>query len=246
MGSFLNVCIHRFPKNLSIVFPASHCVKCNKPILWFDNIPIISYIVLGGKCRSCKEKISPRYFIVELLTGILFTILYLHYGLSVKLYIYAIFVAALIVATFVDFDIQEIPDQASLGCLGIALIASAIFPELFGVQSHLASFGWSCVGAIVGGGSILVTAYLGEFVFKREAMGGGDVRLMAMIGAFIGWKMVVLTYFLAPFFGAPIGIYLKYRQGKEIIPYGPYLSLAAIVSLLWGDRILSYLFYRPY
>ncbi len=242
VGSFLNVCIYRIPKGKSVVVPGSHCPNCGAGIKWFDNIPILSYIILGGKARCCRARISPRYLIVEALTAAMFLVLFLFFGLSAKFFAYLILICALVIATFVDFEIQEIPDEVSLGGLAVGLLLSVIFPSIFNEPSRGHSFLNSFLGAVAGGATIYAMGMLGEFAFKKEAMGGGDVKLLAMIGSFIGWKMVLLAFFIAPLFGSIVGVIVKIRQGKDIIPYGPYLSLAAVTSILWGDRILSFLF----
>lgn len=245
-GSFLNVCIYRLPKGRSVIVPGSHCPACGAKIRWFDNVPILSYIFLGGKARCCKTKISFRYFIVEALTGLAFLALFLFFGLSAKFFAYIILVCGLIIVTFVDFEIQEIPDEISIGGLVLGLALSVFFPSILNESSGLSGFLNSFLGALAGGATIYAMGMLGEFAFKKEAMGGGDVKLLAMIGSFLGWKLTLLTFFIAPLFGSVVGIILKIREGKEIIPYGPYLSLAAVVAMLWGDKILQVLFYGVY
>lgn len=242
VGSFLNVCIHRLPKSESIVTPLSHCPNCKKNIPWYDNIPILSYIFLGAKCRFCKSSISFRYILVELLTGALFLTFFIAFGLTPKFFAYAVLTSGLIVATFVDFAIQEIPDEVSIGGIITGLLLAFIMPSLFDAPSRLIGLLESGLGVLAGGLSIYLLGLFGEFVFKKEAMGGGDVKLLAMIGAFIGWKLAILTFFIAPFFGSVVGLILKYRFGRETIPYGPYLSLGALVSIFFGEKILKMLF----
>jgi len=242
IGSFLNVCIHRLPKNESIINPPSHCTACGKNIPWYDNIPMLSYLILMGRCRFCKGRISFRYFIVELLTALISYLLFMRFGMTAKFFAYAAFVSGLIVATFVDFEIQEIPDQVSIGGIAAGLILAAIFPSIFDTASRFAGILNSILGVAVGGGSIYAMGVLGKLVFRKEAMGGGDVKLMAMIGAFLGWKLVIFTFFVAPIFGAVVGIILKLKDGREIIPYGPYLSLAAVIAAFYGNRILGIFF----
>lgn len=243
VGSFLNVCIYRLPKGRSVIVPGSHCPNCTAAIHWYDNIPILSYVFLGGRARCCKSKISFRYFIVEVLTALVFLVLFSAFGLTPKSFAYAAMVSGLIVATFVDFEIQEIPDEVSVGGLVLGLVLATAFPSILNETARLNSFLNSFLGALVGGGMIYAMGMLGEFAFKKEAMGGGDVKLLAMIGAFMGWKLVVMTFFLAPVFGSVVGIVLKLRYGKDVIPYGPYLSLAAVCSIFFGERILHLLFY---
>lgn len=243
VGSFLNVCIYRLPEEeMNIVTPRSQCPTCKEPVAWYDNLPILSYIILKGKCRACRTRISPQYIFVEALTGYLFVKLFMAFGLSPQFFFYTALICLLLVSTWVDFKWQIIPDETNFFGMIYALIFSALFPGLQGQVSYLAGFGSSLVGLLVGGGMIYAVGVYGEFRFKKEAMGGGDVKLMAMIGAFLGWKLTVLTFFLAPFFGSVIGIYAKYVKKQEIIPYGPFLSLGAVVALFGGEKILAQLF----
>jgi len=242
IGSFLNVCIHRLPKNESIVLPMSHCPNCKRNIFWYDNIPVLSYMVLRGRCRFCGSDITPRYLIVEVVSASLFLLLFIVFGLSAKFFAYAVFTCGLIVAAFVDFEIQEIPDQVSIGGIVVGLAAAVIFPSIFDTASRFASITNSFLGVVAGGGSIYAMGVLGKIAFKKEAMGGGDVKLMAMIGAFLGWKLVVFTFFVAPLFGSVVGIILRIKDGREIIPYGPFLSLAALIAVFFGNRILGMFF----
>ena len=241
-GSFMNVCIYRMPKNESIVKPRSKCTSCGEKIAWFDNIPILSYIVLLGKCRKCKSKISPRYMIVELISGVVYALLYLHFGLSVKFLAMCYLASSLIVVSFIDIDTYEIPDSITLSGIVLGIIIAIISPSVMGKTMRLEAGLDSLFGILAGGGTIFILGVLGEFVFKKEAMGGGDVKLLAMIGAFIGWKLAIFTFFLAPFFGSFTGIFMKLKYGKEIIPYGPYLSIAALVAIFWGEEIIKSIF----
>ena len=243
VGSFLNVCIYRLPRKESIIRPGSHCPRCQKQIAWYDNIPFISYILLKRHCRHCGGKISFRYFLVELLTAGLFLLLFYHFGLSLFFWIYAALCSSLIVASFIDIDIREIPDEIDLTGIAIGLVLCAIFPQLQETASHKLALFHSFLGILAGGGSIYITGLIGDFIFKKESMGGGDVKLMAMVGAFIGWKLALLTFFIAPFFGAAVGIVIKIRKGESLIPYGPFLSLATLISIIWGERIINLLIY---
>ena len=246
IGSFLNVCIHRLPKDESIVIPPSHCPGCKNKIEWYDNIPMLSYIILKGRCRSCKAKIDMRYFMVEVLTAALLLALFITFGLTTRFFAYSVLTCGLIVATFVDFEINEIPDEVSLGGIVAGLLLSFIFPSILGEASRFSGLLRSFLGVLAGGGSIYLIGFLGKLAFKKEAMGGGDVKLMAMIGAFLGWKLVILIFFIAPIFGAAVGIVQRIKSGREIIPYGPYLSLAALIAIFFGDRILQLLLYGIY
>ncbi len=241
-GSFMNVCIYRLPRKESIVFPRSRCPLCGTAIRWFDNIPVLSYIFLRGKCRSCGGRISPRYVAVEILSGIMCALLFLHFGFTPKYLILFYFTGALIVVSFVDLKIHEIPDEITLSGIVLGLFLSALYPPLMNKTGVFSSLLNSALGVVAGGGSIYILGYIGEFIFKKEAMGGGDVKLLAMIGAFLGWKLAIFTFFLAPFFGSFAGVILKLKEGKDIIPYGPYLSLAAVVAIFFGEKILNRLF----
>lgn len=244
VGSFLNVCIYRMPRERSVVKPRSFCPHCKKTIVWYDNIPLLSYVLLGGRCRSCRKKISLQYCIVELLTGLFFLWFYHEAGLSWLFFIHIVFVCALIVATFVDFNFRIIPDEISIGGIVVGLLFSFVFPMLHHVDNHFMGFVKSLLGVIVGGGVIWLTGIVGDFIFKKETMGGGDVKLLAMIGAFLGWQMALLTFFVAPLFGSVIGIIIKLKTKSSLIAYGPYLSLASIVVLFWGNEILNWVLYR--
>jgi len=239
-GSFLNVCIVRLPLEKSIVFPGSHCVACQTPIKWYDNIPLISWLALGGRCRACKEKISFRYWFVELLTGVVFYLFYLHFGLQTILWPYLVMVSGFIVATFVDFEHRIIPDEVSIGGMIAGVLLSLVIPQLQATRSPFLGAGFSLLGLLVGGGSIYLMGVIGDFVFKKETMGGGDVKLMGMVGAFMGWKLALLTFFLAPFFGAGFGIVEKIRTKDSTIAYGPFLIMGALTSLFWGDKIINF------
>jgi leader peptidase (prepilin peptidase)/N-methyltransferase len=241
-GSLMNVCIYRMPRKESIVRPRSHCVFCGKPIPWHDNIPVLSFLFLWGRCRFCKKRISFIYPVVEILSGLIAAFLFLRFGLTAKFFILWLFTSALIVCSFIDLKIREIPDEISLPGIVLGLGLAGLYPPLVGKTAHLPSFIDSLLGVIAGGGSIYILGFFGEFIFKKEAMGGGDVKLMAMIGAFLGWKLAILTFFLAPVFGAAVGIALKIKRGEEIIPYGPHLSLAAFVAIFFGEEILRRLF----
>ena len=235
VGSFSNVCIYRIPRNESIIYPASHCPKCSTTILAKDNIPLLSYILLKGRCRNCGSRISIQYPVVEFLTGLVYVIIYQIYGLSVQSLIYIILSSALIIIAFIDLNKQIIPDVISLPGIIIGLILSFFVPYI--------SFINSALGVLVGGGIILVIGLVGSVIFKKEAMGGGDVKLAAMIGAFLGWKYAIISLFLGFFLGALVGIFLilsRVKRREDVIPFGPFIVLGSIITLLWGEKILSW------
>ncbi len=237
LGSFLNVCIHRMPRDESLAFPGSHCPKCGKDIQWHDNIPVLSYLSLVGRCRYCKVRISVRYLIVELLTAMVITALFVKFGLSPKFFSYSIMTIGLITASFIDFEHGVIPDIVTMGGIVVGLVLALSFPSVMGEMSAKNSVLNSVMGALAGGISIFLIGVLGKLMFKKEAMGEGDIWLLAMIGSFLGFRMVLLTFFIAPFFGAIVGIIAKLKYKSETIPYGPYLSLAALVSIFFAEKI---------
>lgn len=317
VGSFLNVCIVRMPKEKSVVRPRSHCVKCQNTIPWYDNIPFISFLLLRGKCRFCAEKISWRYFLVELVTACFFVLVYQFFGLSILLIPYFIMISGLIVATFVDIDHRIIPDEISVGGMLVGLGASFLIPRLhdvsasglepvaiaaavilalnillsffhvriaknfvqedqeidqldnqensvdfsaiiigvmavalaaivlaksfFTLNANIISLGFSLSGALIAGGSIYLMGLIGDFIFRKESMGGGDIKLMGMIGAFLGWQSALLAFFIAPFFGAILGIIVKIRTKESLIPYGPFLALGAVIALFYSKDIIVWI-----
>jgi len=235
VGSFLNVCIIRLPKGESIIIPGSHCPQCNHPIKFYDNIPLISYLLLGGKCRYCKRSISAQYPLVEGTTAISSLLLFLKYGLSLSYFFYFSFVAALIIITIIDLYHQIIPDVISIPGIGVGLLGALIIP-------HITFFN-SLLGILLGGGSLFVVATLYQWFFKREGMGGGDVKLLAMIGAFLGWDAVILTILLSSLIGSITGIIIMVLKGKDFkyaIPFGPFLSLGAVIALFYKNEIISW------
>jgi len=235
VGSFSNVCIYRIPRNESIIYPASHCPKCCSKIKPVDNIPLLSYILLKGRCRNCKSKISIQYPIVEFLTGLTYLIIYLIYGLSIQSLIYIILSSALIIIAFIDLNEQIVPDVISLPGIIIGLILSFFVPYITYANSSL--------GVVVGGGIILIIGLAGSALFKKEAMGGGDVKLAAMIGAFLGWRYIIISLFLGFFLGALAGIVLilsKIKSREDVVPFGPFIVLGSFITLLWGEKIISW------
>jgi leader peptidase (prepilin peptidase)/N-methyltransferase len=228
VGSFLNVCIYRLPKKESVVFPPSHCPNCDYKIPFYDNIPILSYIVLAGRCRSCKVRISPQYPLVELVTA-----LFIKFGPSLSFLVLFLFCSAMVVVTFIDLEHQIIPDVISLSGIVCGFIFSFFIPQL----------GWlnSLIGIAVGGGSLLLVAYGYEFITKKEGMGGGDIKLLAMMGAFFGWRAIPFIIFVSSLIGSVIGITVMLIQKKDAklaIPFGPFLALGAILYIFFGRQVI--------
>ncbi len=240
VGSFANVCIYRMPRNLSILLPSSRCPSCGTPIRFYDNIPILSYLILRGRCRNCGWRIPIRYPLVEFLNGVCFVAVFMRYGLTPEGLFFMAFFTALIVITFIDLDFQIIPDRITLPGTAVGLLAGGLFlPDCF--QRGL-PLGWvqSLVGALVGFGVFYLIA-----VVSRGGMGGGDIKMMAMVGAVTGFKGVFLTTFLGSLTGSFVGIGLMAFKGKgrkTKIPFGPFLALGAAVTILFGEEILRWYF----
>ena len=239
VGSFLNVLICRIPEGKSIVYPSSHCPKCSHPIRFYDNIPLISYLVLRGRCRDCREKISLRYPLVEALTALMSFLLFWKFGLSTKYLFSFIFTAALIVITFIDLDLQIIPDVITLPGIPLFFLAAVFFMDVKVMDALL--------GLLIGGGCLFVIAFVYELITKREGMGGGDIKLLAMMGAFLGWKSLFFILFVSSLLGALVGISAMIVKGKDMkyaVPFGPFLSAAAVAYLFVGIDVMEYFFFR--
>lgn len=244
VGSFLNVCIHRLPREESIVSPPSHCPRCKTPIKPYDNLPVLSYLILRGRCRACGERIPARYLVVELLTGASVLGLSIWFAHSIPMMaIAAVFVCSLIVVFFVDIEHQIIPDEISLGGIGFGLAASLAYPMLHGAHSHQASLAVALQGVVVGGGLFWLIRIVGGKYFGREAMGFGDVKLMAYIGALLGPGLTLLTTFFAALVGSVVGLALIAAGGAELgsrLPFGPFICIGAVVSFLWGSQCIAW------
>jgi len=259
IGSFLNVCIYRLPRGLTINEPSrSFCPKCRNAILWSDNIPILSYLRLGGKCRYCGEPISVIYLIIELVTGLLFAatfakLRYLDGAAYGPASLILLLEALLVVATATDFEFRIIPEEISVFGILTGIVASTMIPELHvGIMPHqtcraitgiiyLDGFLSSLIGLLTGGGIVFLAAIAGYYIFKKEAMGGGDVMLMAMVGAFLGWKAGVIVFFLAPFLGIIYGVVTMFLTGDHYMPYGPWLAASTVVYIFARDWFARYL-----
>ncbi len=244
IGSFANVCIWRMPRGESIVFPSSKCPKCNTPIKPWHNIPVLGYIMLLGKCRSCGGKISLRYPFVEALNAALYVLVFFRFGIGLHLPVYMVFITAMIVITFIDIDHQIIPDKITLPGIVVALVAgSLVLPDPF-MRSQALGWKGALIGAAVGFGGFLAIAELSIRLLKKEGMGGGDIKLMALVGAALGWKGVLLTTFAGSFSGAVIGsllIAFKGRgEGGTMMPFGPFLAMGSVLTLFLGQEIFQW------
>jgi len=237
LGSFYNVIIYRWPKGQSIVSPPSRCPGCGAPIRWFDNIPVLSFLLLGGKCRHCHQAISWRYPLVELLTGLMAAGLYRAFGFTPSLFVFFTFGSLLLLIAFIDLDTYLIPDVLSLGGLVLGLAAAALFSHVRWVDA--------LGGALLGGALFYGVAWGYQKLRKQDGLGGGDIKLLAMIGAFIGWKGVLFTIFFSSVIGAAVGLIVMVRSRRGLtarLPFGPFLSLGAISYVFWGEKLTAWYF----
>jgi len=253
VGSFLNVCIYRIPRDESVVTPRSHCPHCNTLIPWFLNIPVFSWLALRGHCATCKGSISFRYTLVELLTAGLFLLTYLKWTIPDALHllplshpllipVYWLALAGFILGTFVDFEHYILPDSVTIGGMLLGPIISMAVPVLHGCETWHQGLLASGLGLAAGFGSLFLIAWLGEKAFKKEAMGFGDVKLMGAIGAFFGWQAVLFTLLFSSFIGSLVGLVLiLFRQAKmqSCIPFGPYLAAGAMVWMFYGPALVT-------
>ena len=261
IGSFLNVVIHRVPHEESVVFPNSSCPSCGAVIAFYDNIPILSYVALGAKCRSCKERISVRYPAVELLTAGLFVAVAWHDGLSVALPFDLLFVSALLALVFIDAEHMILPNVITYPGMVFAAVARIAIPFLTrtphfddlpslingpfaGLPIWVASLGGAVLGALVGGGSLWLMGWIWKRVRNIDAMGLGDVKMMFMVGGYLGWRLTLITLFIGVLSGSVIGILLMTVEGrydsKRELPFGIFLGIGAIVALLFGSNLVQW------
>ncbi len=260
IGSFLNVCIYRIPRQLSIIKPNSFCPNCNASIRWYDNIPIVSYILLKGRCRRCSCPISLRYPLVEILSGFILLILYFKFGITFEFIKFSSFFFLLIVVSFIDIDYHALP--ISLCFLGMFLgLGFSLIQSLFllkegkvGNLDSLPIFS-ALKGAIFGLGFMYFFKFFGDIFInfyltlkkkesiegEKESLGLGDVDFMGVVGAFLGTKFVILTFFIAPFFALFYAVFALIFKRSHVLPYLPYLSLASFFSFLWGNEVLRFL-----
>jgi len=235
LGSFSNVCIYRIPQKKSILFPSSFCPKCGKKIRFYDNIPLLSYIILKGRCRNCKAKISVQYPLVEFITSALLVLAYLRFGLTWDFAARSILILFMILTFSIDLKHRIIPDVLTFPGIILGFLLS------FLVRSP--SVWNSLLGILVGGGMFYLSAILGELLFKKESMGGGDIKLAMMLGAFLGWQNIILVLLLSALLGSLIGgvalFISKDVKETRTIPFGPFLALGAIIAMFAGDAIIS-------
>ena len=235
VGSFLNVCIYRIPRAESLVFPASHCPECGNKIRAYDNVPLISYLLLRGKCRTCGTRISWQYPAVEMLSALLTLVLFLKFHFSPTFFVLFLFCMALVVITFIDLEHQIIPDSISLPGIVVGFLSSFFLPWL--------SWQSSLIGIVAGGGSLLLVAYGYQLLTKKEGMGGGDIKLLAMMGAFLGWRAIPFIIFTSSLFGSVVGLTLMAIRKKDSqlpIPFGPFLAFGAILFIFYGRQLIEW------
>ncbi|MCM8821212.1 MAG: prepilin peptidase [Candidatus Omnitrophica bacterium] len=254
-GSFANVCIYRMPRNKSIVFPGSFCPKCRHAIYWYDNIPILSYILLGGRCRYCKKNISSRYPIIEIITGVLTLLLFQKFwaaGYYCEFLFYFVFTLGLIIISGIDFETFLVPDIIVLPLIPLGLLGALLCENFFIPQSGsyiaLTRFFYSLSGVLTGAFLVLFLMIIGRIVWKKEAMGGGDLKLLAAIGAFLGWKGVFLSIFFGSILGTVISVALIYSKKKkwdDYVPFGPYLAIGAVLAMLYKGNYFLSLYFIP-
>jgi leader peptidase (prepilin peptidase)/N-methyltransferase len=236
IGSFLNVLIYRLPRKIQFTKGRSVCPGCGGTIKWYHNIPLLSYIALRGRCSYCRMRIPIRYPLVELINALGWLYCYHTYSWSVDFGIYAFLTSSLVVIFFIDLEHQIIPDKITLPGMILGLLVALAPGGLTVVQA--------AIGLVVGGGSLYLVAILGDWLFKKESMGGGDIKMAAMLGAFLGWQKVLLIFLASAIIGLVISVILmsfsaRLRE-KRVVPYGPFIALAAVVAIIWGDSLISY------
>jgi leader peptidase (prepilin peptidase) / N-methyltransferase len=237
IGSFLNVVIHRLPKQESLVTPRSRCPACQTTIAAWDNIPVVSFLLLRGRCRACRQPISWRYPVVETLTGCLFILTVFRFGVTLETLSLLIFLSSLVAISFIDLDHQVIPNAITLPGIPLGLLGGLVVGEP-PVLDRL-------IGALAGAGFLYLVLLYGGAAYGQDAMGEGDLNLIALVGAFLGWRAVVVTILLACLIGSVVGLALiAFRRlgRRQHIPFGPFLSLGAVIALFWGQQLMAWYF----
>jgi len=236
IGSFLNVLIYRLPHGKKFVFARSVCVACGQQLKWYHNIPVLSYLFLRGKCAFCRESISMRYPFVELLNAALYLYFFRQEEMSVDFLVLAALASVLVVIFFIDLDHKIIPDSITLPGMIIGLAVS-LRPDGIGILS-------AAIGLVAGGGALYLIALLGDWLFKKESMGGGDIKMAGMLGAFLGWQKVIFIFFGAAAIGLVVSLVVMFFSSRlretRMIPFGPFLASAAVVAIIFGDRIINW------
>ena len=226
VGSFANVCIHRLPRKESVVFPGSHCPACSAAVRPLDNIPVISYITLGGKCRDCATRISPIYPVIETVTAVLLLAGFFKFGPSFDFLVYAVVAPALVIITAIDIEHQIIPDVITLPGIALGLV----------VGTYTIGYADSLLGFFAGGGLFYLLA-----VLSNGGMGGGDIKYIAAVGALLGWQKVLLVIFIGALLGSVVGVFqitVQKKSRKSLIPFGPFLATGTLVTLFYGNSLI--------
>jgi len=236
IGSFLNVLIYRLPRNMPFFLNRSICPNCQKNLNWYHNIPILAFLFLRGKCAFCSTRISWRYPVIEAINGLFYLYFYWQFGLSHQFLIFSILSSALLAIFFIDIEFQIIPDAITLPGIILGLALSWL-PGGIGIINAV-------IGMLVGGGALYLMALLGDWIFKKESMGGGDIKMSAMLGAFLGWKQIFLIFICSSVVGLLVSLVLmvfskKLRQSR-VVPFGPFLAIAAAVAMLYGRQIIDF------
>ncbi|MDH3892009.1 MAG: prepilin peptidase [candidate division Zixibacteria bacterium] len=236
VGSFLNVVIYRVPRKIGFVAGSSRCPHCSQPLKWFHNIPLLSFLALRGKCANCKESISLRYPLVELLNSLFYLYCYWQFGLSLHSVALGFLASSLLLIFFIDLDFQIIPDSITIPGMIVGLGIS-FAPGGIGIVNAL-------IGLVVGGGALYAIAVLGDWLFKKESMGGGDIKMAAMLGSFMGWQKILLVFISSAVIGVVVTLGLMLFSARlrreRLVPFGPFLSVAAVLALVAGDRIIEF------
>ena len=238
LGSFMNVCIYRIPAELSVVKPRSRCPKCMTDLAWYDNIPILGWLMLRGKCRYCHVPISVRYPAIELFTAVLITWLWVRFSYDPVVVPYGLLTFGLILGSFVDIDEMWIPDRVTIGGMVAGPFLSFLLPSLHGVEGHVQGLIQSLIGLAFGFGLLWSVSFFGKLMLKKDAMGFGDVKLMGALGAFLGFESIVFIVFLSSLLGSIIGVSLiavGKKEWQSRLPFGPYIAMAAMIWILGGS-----------
>ncbi|MFQ6008142.1 MAG: prepilin peptidase [Candidatus Zixiibacteriota bacterium] len=236
IGSFLNVVIYRLPRRIPFSFGRSVCTQCSTQLKWYHNIPVFSFIVLRGKCAFCGKRISFRYPVVEMINTLCYLYFYWYFGLSWDFAVFALLSSVLLTIFFIDLDFQIIPDVITLPGLVLGLAVS-LLPGGIGTLDAF-------IGMLVGGVSLYLIALLGDWLFKRESMGGGDIKMAAMLGTFLGWQKMFLIFIAAALIGLVASLVMMlfsaHIRKTRVVPFGPFLAMAAMIAILYGDRLISF------
>ena len=236
IGSFLNVLIYRLPRNIPFLLNRSICPHCQQSLKWYHNIPLFSYVLLLGKCGFCKARISWRYPAVELFNALFYLYFYWQFGIGYQFFVFSLLSSALLAIFFIDLDFQIIPDFITIPGM-ICGLAISWLPEGIGIWN-------SVIGLLVGGGSLYLMAIIGDFIFRKESMGGGDIKMTAMLGAFLGWQQILFVFICSSVIGLVVSVavmaFSRKLRETRLIPFGPFLAVAAGIAIVYGRQIIDF------